>query len=218
MRSVLQYARVSTCLSSHRILLIGLLLALPSVFSVAAATEPLNFIIKATVVNPSCSVVTEDLNQTINMPDIDTGQLESSGQTQPIFFTVRLEKCGSNTDAKLKFSSTTDNGKEYFYPTKSDRGFVLGFTDKDGVEIPLVTNKVCRCNRATIHCSLALRREEIAVLLYPGASRRWPPPPSHISNCCLYRSCSQWLVSNSKLVVGGSLPAALDVPLHLWVP
>ncbi|MGX5835982.1 fimbrial protein [Aeromonas piscicola] len=137
MRSVLQYTRVSTCLSSHRSLLIGLLLALPSVFSVAAATETLNFIIKATVVNPSCSVVTEDLNQTINMPDIDTGQLESSGQTQPIFFTVRLEKCGSNTNAKLKFSSTTDNGKGYFYPTKSDRGFVLGFTDKDGVEIPL---------------------------------------------------------------------------------
>lgn len=118
-----------------RTLLTGLLLALPALFPAAAG--PLNFTVTATVVEPTCSVVPESVNQTIVMPDIDVAELDRVGQTSPTLFSIKLEKCGGVTRAKLMFSSNTANGLGKFYPNGERRGFLLTFTAKGGERIEL---------------------------------------------------------------------------------
>lgn len=116
-------------------LLAGLLLSLSALIPVAA--ETLTFTVTATVVEPTCSVVPDSVNQNIVMPDIDGAKLDSVGNTSPTLFSIKLEKCTGVSSAKLKFGSNTANGLGQFYPDGVRRGFLLGFTDEKGVKIKL---------------------------------------------------------------------------------
>ncbi|WP_429092774.1 fimbrial protein [Aeromonas veronii] len=91
------------------------------------------FTIRAQFVAPTCSVVTQDATQTIDMGDMTTYPLES-GDSYHKPFTIRLEKCGGSSNntvtAKLKFASTNPASGGWFYPNDGAiRGFVLGFTE-----------------------------------------------------------------------------------------
>ncbi len=138
MKGVMKQSGARHRLLHPRTLLAGLLLTLPGLFPVAADT--LTFTVTATVVEPTCSVVPESANQNIVMPDIDGAELDKVGKTVPKLFSIKLEKCGSNTSAKLKFSSNTADGLGHFYPGEPNgnaRGFLLAFTDERGVRIKL---------------------------------------------------------------------------------
>ncbi|WP_421327560.1 fimbrial protein [Aeromonas veronii] len=121
---------------SARPLLAGLLLMLPTLFPVAADT--LNFTVTATVVESSCSVNTEDLNQGVLMGDLDVAKLESTGMSDVTYFSIRLEKCNA-AKATVKFSSNYSDGNGFFYPLGANDtwGYVLGFTKEDGSVWPL---------------------------------------------------------------------------------
>lgn len=134
MKGVIKQAGANPRLLRPRTLLVGLL-TLPVFFPVAA--ESLTFTVTATVVEPTCSVVPESANQNIVIPDIDGAELDKVGKTVPKLFSIKLEKCGSNTSAKLIFNSNTGDGVGQFYPNGERRGFLLGFTDASGVRIKL---------------------------------------------------------------------------------
>ncbi len=121
-------------------LLVGILLTSAALQPVAA--ENTSFLIIANVVEPSCSVVASDLHLTIEMPTIEAGKLESTGQSDTAFFNIRFEKCDGQKSATIKFNSQYADGNGHFYPIDGQQwGYVLGFTDESGELIPLGKEK-----------------------------------------------------------------------------
>lgn len=125
----------------YRTRLVTLLLTLTSFFQLHA--ETLNIVVYADVVKPSCSVVAGDKVKLVNMGDLDITKLESVGVTEPVKFSIRLEKCNT-TKANIVFNSKNPDGNGGFYPQEQDGnkfGYVLKFTDQQGRSIPLGSNE-----------------------------------------------------------------------------
>lgn len=134
MKGVLKFVRISHRLFCYRALLAGLLI-LPAQFLVKA--ETLNLTVIAKVEESSCSVVIDDLEQSIDMGELDVRKLESSGKSDITFFTIRLEKC-TTTSAKISFNSPFADNEGLFYPAGGQTwGYLLGFTSQDGIPLPL---------------------------------------------------------------------------------
>jgi type 1 fimbria pilin len=135
MKGVMKYIRARPHPLFHLPLQVGLLLTLSTSFFVAADT--LTFTVTATVVEPSCSLAPGNSALEINMADLNSAELESNGYSKVMPFSIKLEKCANTGSAKVKFSSTTSTGNGTFNPTGVSRGFVLGFTDREGGQVLL---------------------------------------------------------------------------------
>ncbi len=81
----------------------------------------------------TCNVVVGDDNQTINMGEISSAELDTKGKSAPVPFIINLYGCDTeNKNVKIAFDRTGTGASGSLIPVDGVSGIALGLLDSDG--------------------------------------------------------------------------------------
>lgn len=96
--------------------------------SASSSTKFMGMITVAT-----CNIVVGDDNQTVNMGEISSAELDSQGKSSPVSFHINLYGCDTeNKNVKIAFDRSGTGASGSFIPVDGVSGIALGLLDSDG--------------------------------------------------------------------------------------
>lgn len=95
------------------------------------ASSSTQFVGRITVA--TCNIVVGDDNQTINMGEISSAELDAKGKSTPVPFLINLYGCDTeNKNVKIAFDRTGTGASGSLIPVDGMSGIALGLLDSDG--------------------------------------------------------------------------------------
>lgn len=118
-------------MNSKYLLFLAATLLATTVHAEITARSSTRFVGRITVA--TCNIVVGDDNQTINMGEISSAELDAKGKSAPVPFLINLYGCDTeNKSVKIAFDKTGTGATGSLIPVDGVSGIALGLLDSDG--------------------------------------------------------------------------------------
>ncbi|NTY88562.1 type 1 fimbrial protein [Serratia fonticola] len=118
-------------MNSKCLLLLAATLLATTVHAEITTRSSTKFVGRITVA--TCNIVVGDDNQTINMGEISSAELDAKGKSAPVPFSINLYGCDTeNKNVKIAFDRTGTGATGSLIPVDGVSGIALGLLDSDG--------------------------------------------------------------------------------------